>query len=132
MSWTPEPKPGPRPEPEVFEAMRQLISAVVIPPEVAAKPSRPSAQPEPKFTPGPWRVEGPADAEMRNPHMGYWSVEGLTNVACHVTRDDARLIAAAPEMYEALNALMAASSEEEEFFAYQSARAAISKATGEG
>lgn len=42
----------------------------------------------------------------------------------------ARLIAAVPDMYEALRALMAASSEEQEFFAYQSGRAALSKAEG--
>jgi hypothetical protein len=38
---------------------------------------------------------------------------------------DARLIAASPAMAEALEALMAASSEQEEFFAYQLARAAL-------
>lgn len=62
---------------------------------------------ESKHTPGPWRVEGPSP-EGRNPNAGLWDVEGVTNVANACTLHDARLIAAAPELLEALKAAQSA------------------------
>lgn len=54
-----------------------------------------------KWTPGPWQVFGPDDAP--NPNVGLWQVESeLMNIANHITRADAHLIAAAPELYGAL------------------------------
>jgi hypothetical protein len=58
----------------------------------------------PDFTPGPWRVEGAGP----NPNMGMWFVEGRTNVASYCTKADARLIAAAPDLLEALLVLKSA------------------------
>ena len=79
-----------------------------------------------KHTPGPWqaifldhwrvftRTEELFDAEMQ--------------VANHLTKADARLIAAAPEMYEALKRMSRVLCGGEE---YEQARAALAKADGE-
>lgn len=55
-----------------------------------------------KWTPGPWKVFVFDPTNAKNPNIGLWTVEGLTNVANHCTMYDAHLIAAAPELYEAL------------------------------
>ena len=55
---------------------------------------------EQKWTPGPWKVYGPNNHPNEN--MGFWRVEGVANVANDVTKHDAHLIAAAPELYDAL------------------------------
>ena len=79
-------------------------------------------------TAGPWRVIGPAG--KANPNMGFWSVEGETHVASDLTQDDAALIAAAPDLLEALRDIIG----DNEFGctrpAYLKARAAIAKAGG--
>lgn len=87
------------------------------------------------WTPGPWRVEGPAN--FPNPNMGMWQVEGATNVCTHCTLRDAHLISAALDMRAALKLAL-------EYWAHrqrryknrspvwvQDARAALSKATAE-
>lgn len=54
-----------------------------------------------KFTPGPWKTFD---------HDGYgvnvWNVAGNKCIAERCRSDDARLIAAAPDMYEALKAFI--------------------------
>ena len=55
-----------------------------------------------KFTPGPWKIVD---------HDGYgvnvWNVAGNKCIAERCRSDDARLIAAAPDMYDALKAFKA-------------------------
>lgn len=53
------------------------------------------------FTPGPWRVVG-REPTAENVRFGHWDVDGKSNVASSCTYHDARLIAAAPELLEAL------------------------------
>lgn len=62
-------------------------------------------------TPGPWRVEtwdeyvniwGPVSASLEDPYQQALGGEFGPLVAHHVKRDDAVLVAAAPEMLEAL------------------------------
>ena len=53
-----------------------------------------------------WRVVSPA--KYANPNMGLWEVETTDgiNVCAHCTRDDAQLIAAAPDLLEACKGLL--------------------------
>lgn len=99
----------------------------------APKSAVTDVQPSAGFTPGPWRVIDPdkngqpvvsaADHEVATCwHHCVGSIEKEAHA-------NALLIAAAPDLYEALRGLMAASSEEEEFFAYRAARAALEKAS---
>jgi hypothetical protein len=57
-----------------------------------------------RFTPGPWFTEASHEA-----HPRYGIFKGANVILARVwTPEDARLIAAAPELYEALRILMAA------------------------
>ena len=60
---------------------------------------------KPMWTEGEWRVEGP-NPRPGNVRLGYWHVEGRTNVANDITYADATLIAAAPGLYEAAEEAM--------------------------
>nr|WP_312293795.1 hypothetical protein [Brevundimonas diminuta] len=62
---------------------------------------------EVKHTPGPWRVVGP-DPAGKNPHVGLWEVHGKGHIASDVSLFDGRLIAAAPDLFEAGTELQAA------------------------
>jgi hypothetical protein len=77
-----------------------------------------------KHTPGPWIV-------MR----GGWTEEGFAQYELHGNRTsciaDARLIAAAPELLEALQAVIDHGSMTGADWVSDKARAAIAKATGE-
>lgn len=89
-----------------------------------------------KHTPGPWHTGGKLDAIVYAPDgyavAGCQTYHGLRDEAC--TAANARLIAAAPELLEALDMM------ERHFSRYddthnnlvlEQARAAIAKATGE-
>ncbi|CEF54582.1 hypothetical protein [Acetobacter ghanensis] len=113
---------------------------------------------EAKFTPGPWHLEAgfessPGDFEE------YWQVhDGQDAIVCSSSfctaenkEANARLIAAAPELYEALNGLLRTLAEsgieldslssptplinllntEEEYAVLEQSRAALAKARGE-
>ena len=81
---------------------------------------------EPKFTPGPWL-----------PHLGYGpssEIELYVDVDIPATKEDFKLIAAAPELYEALEFLLTC--KHGEFCdhyreAERKAKAALAKARGE-
>lgn len=80
-----------------------------------------------KHTPGPWKAEGPR--VFKDKPKGYRLV--CTVAHCAAEEDDARMIAAAPEMLVALRqiiALSSATANGEVIIA--TARAAIAKATG--
>ena len=92
----------------------------------------------PKHTPGPWTIE------PRKCGSGYWVQAGDVSI-CEIWHDDkaeadAHLIAAAPEMFDALCKVMGAFADTEKptasglsMFraAYKAADAAIKKARGE-
>lgn len=65
-----------------------------------------------KFTPGPWWWDGPVwDYDHDNEAPWLVSGESKTNVpvitgTLHCSQADARLISAAPDMYEALSAIV--------------------------
>lgn len=77
-----------------------------------------------KHTPGPWIIADDGTIEAK--HLG--RVGFLT----HAAPADAALIAAAPEMYEALKGILYEFPDDAEdpFIGLQSARAAIAKAEG--
>jgi hypothetical protein len=81
-----------------------------------------------RHTPGPWRTDRPYDA----PSIYVIAGEGATLTRVASVRDahkaNARLIAAAPELLEALQGLVLALPAG---WSMQAARAAIAKATGE-
>lgn len=89
-----------------------------------------------KFTPGPWRVVCKERlVEIQSPEtspMGTFPVyilEAPHYVGC--VAEDARLISAAPEMYEALQLCVNAfGGYEEEKKAYEAGMAALAKAEG--
>lgn len=81
-----------------------------------------------RHTPGPWRVVG-RDPTPESRRFGYWDVEGKSNVANDLTYDDACLIAAAPELYEALKLVVQRCGPNSTDGAI--ARAALAKARGE-
>lgn len=100
---------------------------------------------ETKLTPGPWRVsdsEG-INYETADEHYHYVCAgDGVYAKGKHIgfelsgcmSIDDARLIAAAPELFEALKQLRDAflgTSVEVQADAMRNARAALAKATGE-
>lgn len=102
---------------------------------------------EHKHTPGPWTVEPPSDSEpdYDKREKDYWSIRapGPNGYISHevarlsgwnIDRDEhtARLIAAAPELLEALEAMIIAYEHEAspENPSLLMARAAITKATG--
>ena len=91
-------------------------------------------------TPGPWKYSPPDDQVVDLFTPEYFFIEGPgADVHGHMTLADARLIAAAPDLLEALHA-MASSFHDVEYMdgveghksiASNMARAAITKATGE-
>lgn len=97
-----------------------------------------------KHTPGPWQLDPPSlrhvnDHEYHSIVAGDGVADGRWKgftASAFMAIEDARLIAAAPELLEALIALEAAASwqETEDISAYDNAvhaaRAAIAKATG--
>ena len=76
-------------------------------------------------TPGPWEVVGPL-LHNKNPNLGLWGVEAATNICEYCTLADAHLIAASPDMLEALEYLVSLGGGD----ALDPARAAIAKARG--
>lgn len=89
-----------------------------------------------KHTPGPWKVAKPRKS-YRDGKMMY----GIVGPECVIdyedwgfTRANARLIAAAPELLDALNAMLTHMGMDEDEWnkvTFNQARAAIAKATGE-
>ena len=109
---------------------------------------------EPRWTPGPWEADCPDDAQEWNinapngePRLQYASWTGLAIVygsedwpgdGAAIGRANAHLIAAAPDLYEALEALVTVSTTPDERQrpnqwndAWAAARAALRKARGE-
>ena len=92
---------------------------------------------ETKFTQGPWRTQGwvPTWAYIPVKDARYNVVCSLYPNAGHYTREDveanARLIAAAPDLYEALKIAYAHVSPAMQPTVYETMRAALSKARGE-
>lgn len=107
---------------------------------------------QPKFTPGPWKIRNGFDGESyevypakvngeSKPNIGVWAE--LATVNKHpqpgsTGKANARLIAAAPDMYEALEALQKANGANDfngwhDSFApaIEKARAALTKARGQ-
>ena len=87
-----------------------------------------------KYTPGAWDVNEFTDLEGDH-HVtvvAEWNGCPLAHMyeAGSETRANARLIAAAPELLEALQFVMSAHGEQLDW-AFEQARAAIAKATGE-
>jgi hypothetical protein len=87
-----------------------------------------------KHTPGPWRTE--IDGELVGPLGGFMPVGGgcygspwMTGITEEARKADARLIAAAPELLEALRSMLEDDDHDE---AKRKARAAIAKAEGGG
>lgn len=97
---------------------------------------------EAKFTPGPWGLDVGFDGSRPGDFDEYWQVhDGQDAIACSSNcysgnrEANARLIAAAPEIYEALSDLVSSieCSERDEFIIHQEikvARAALAKARG--
>lgn len=88
-----------------------------------------------KHTKGPWEVHGDAIMAEPNSHIEDTAL-GIAYVMDHdserpasVTRANARLIAAAPDLLDALIAVVAISDRKHD--AWDAAKAAIAKATGE-
>jgi hypothetical protein len=80
-----------------------------------------------QHTPGPWEIL------YNDPEEEYWVTRphydaGPAKIVYHI--EDARLIAAAPDLLEALQHLMVAHGEQLDY-AFQQAQEAIAKATGE-
>lgn len=84
-----------------------------------------------KYTKGPWRYERDADDGKYVPHAYVWgpSVHIGTSGNLDHTEPDMLLIAAAPEMFEALVAVVTVADRKTDEF--DRARAAIAKAMGE-
>lgn len=63
-------------------------------------------EPSGGWTPGERRVEGP-DPKTSNPNMGLWEVwAGSAHIASHLTWADATLLAAAPGLFMATDAVL--------------------------
>jgi hypothetical protein len=78
-----------------------------------------------KHTPGPWEVHPLAPLAVHQPEYECWIPQ---------SKADARLIAAAPELLEALQAIVNSAAANQAAVIYpliDDARAAIAKATGE-
>jgi hypothetical protein len=87
-----------------------------------------------KHTPSPWHLmetEPGIDAEMDVFVTTPRYAGGIGLIARVINADDAMLIAAAPDLLEALQTIMASVAGCEREAKWESARAAISKATGE-
>ena len=97
---------------------------------------------KPKHTPGPWIAEevGSTGGENPVPVVEVVTADGYERVCEYVSKDDARLIAAAPELLDALIDMLATAEHaytvrasdgaEITHPAVTRARAAIAKATG--
>jgi hypothetical protein len=109
-------------------------------PEAGSPPSG-SVPTGARFTPGPWRIYGPdkecpgieADAGSIVVFGGGTDMCGIRGSYCGRTEQmaNARLIAAAPELYEALSEYLAAYSGAEIMAARAKAEAALAKSRGE-
>lgn len=127
-----------------FVGIPEAAASGIAPMDTAQKPHKPI--PEIKHTPGPWRAEQVRMGGPRNPYLA-WSVQGKGGCVAEIRytgihpknqigedEANARLIAAAPELLEALKAFV--SNEGDAMFPtptkqqYDFARAAISRATG--
>jgi len=99
---------------------------------------------ETKFTKGPWKAyrfsahDFTATPENIAEHPNYWEVaseDGKLSVTAHMGRANAHLIAAAPELYEALNSIVNHDEVNGDRYvlavAYDMAHAALRKARGE-
>jgi len=93
---------------------------------------------EPKFTPGPWETWGPVDEKVATNFDDEWGVYPSGDysgpVAVVSTEANARLIAAAPDLLEALEGILGdlgTLREGSPLYDYvQKAQAAIAKANG--
>ena len=87
-------------------------------------------------TPGPWKAEQVGDTGGENPTDVYEITNGYTRIAEYVSDKDAPLIAAAPELREALRLLVDAVSADgwpkklEHMGPLNNARSVLSKVTG--
>lgn len=81
-----------------------------------------------KHTPGPWRVDG-GKLEGLTVRAGAMAIATIPGYGVGVRNDNARLIAAAPELLEALKFVMSAHGEQLES-AFAQAHEAITKAEG--
>jgi hypothetical protein len=80
-----------------------------------------------KYTAGPWTIaEGPTYCAIRTDAR---VIADMRLVGLHYNKADAALIAAAPDLLEALQHLMVAHGEQLDY-AFQQAQEAIAKATG--
>jgi hypothetical protein len=83
-----------------------------------------------KMTPGPWTAEQIGDTGGENP-VDVWEINnGYTRIAEYVSDKDARLIAAAPELLEALKFLLEQAGLDRQKEAENKAYAVIAKAEG--
>jgi hypothetical protein len=81
-----------------------------------------------KYTTGPWTIAaGPTYCAIRTDAR---VIADMRLVGLHYNKADATLIAAAPDLLEALQHLMVAHGEQLDY-AFQQAQDAIAKATGE-
>jgi hypothetical protein len=84
-----------------------------------------------QFTEGPWRVQGGEVVSQHDPICSMPVLYRASKEARAVLEADANLIAAAPELYEALELIV---EQREAFFtehAWKAAEAALAKARGE-
>ncbi|MDE2098916.1 MAG: hypothetical protein KGL39_16805 [Patescibacteria group bacterium] len=79
-----------------------------------------------QHTPGPWTIEAGGAKLIQTTCMVISADDGLGPVA-YTTKDNARLIAAAPELLAALNAMLSNPNDPR---CWANGRAAIAKATG--
>lgn len=88
-----------------------------------------------QHTPGPWQIWAEITAISRNPCTGHTISRGDDVFICDAvgtSAADARLIAAAPDLLAALQALLPYVAGSDSFAAEEAlARAAIAKATGQ-
>lgn len=88
--------------------------------------------PQPTHTPGPWTIE--MEPHSRKTSDGFLSIESALYTICtNVSNCDAALIAAAPDLLDALVALIDCVSvriDDPRIKRFDAARAAIAKATG--
>lgn len=83
-----------------------------------------------KHTPGPWIFTGPHDDEFGDPEYVIYGDDGDEVIGSGITQSDSRLMAAAPDLLEALEGMVRGA----EAMGWDSAikaRAAIAKARGE-
>lgn len=89
--------------------------------------------PETKWTPGPWHVEGNASSTIAARHDGRAEISeacATGDMTYEEMRANAALIAAAPELYEALDTFMRLGTMDDQS-AIDAARSALAHARGE-